>query len=91
MGPDLSSSEYVGTEKERLNVDATILSSRRHDGQFGPYSVTRMLDATGNLFVSFGQYYADPGAKVSVRGTVKRHQDYDGVKQTVLGRVMAVK
>lgn len=89
--PDLSSSAYVGAEKERLNIDATVLSSRWHDGQFGSYSITRMLDAAGNLFVSFGQYHADPGDNVSVRGTVKRHQDYNGVKQTVLGRVMAVK
>lgn len=86
---DLSGSEYVGTEKERLTLDVTVLSSRVHEGQFGSYSITRMLDADGNLFVSFGQYHATPGDKVTVRGTVKRHQDYNGVKQTVLNRVVA--
>jgi len=86
---DLSNSNYVGKEKERLQLDVTILSSREQEGQFGRYNITRMLDGAGNLFVSFGQYYAQPGDKATVKGTVKRHQDYNGVKQTVLNRVMA--
>lgn len=85
--PDLTSSEYQGNLLSRLDLDVTVLSSRWHEGQFGSYSITRMLDADGNLFVSFGQYHADPGTEVSIRGTVKRHQDYNGVKQTILSRV----
>lgn len=86
---DFTKSDYQGAEKERLNLDVTVLSSRWHDGQFGSYSITRMLDEAGNLFVSFGQYHAEPGDKVALRGTVKRHQEYNGVKQTVLSRVKA--
>ena len=86
---ELVNSKYVGTEKERLTLDVTILSSRVQEGQFGYYNITRMLDAAGNLFVSFGQYSEDTGAKVTVRGTVKRHQEFNNVKQTVLNRVMA--
>lgn len=86
---ELSNSEYVGAEKDRLTLDVTVLSSREHEGDFGLYSITRMLDASGNLFVSFGAYHAKPGDKVAVRGTVKRHQVYNDVKQTVLSRVMA--
>jgi len=86
---DLSGSQYVGTEKERLTVDVKILSSRIHDGNFGSYYITRMLDADGNLYVSFGQYHADADTQAKVRGTVKRHQEFNGVKQTVLNRVMA--
>jgi len=88
---DLTGSEYQGEEKERLQLDVTVLSSRWHEGQFGSYSITRMLSADGNLFVSFGQYHADPGTTVTIRGTVKRHQEYNGVKQTILGRVMVAK
>ena len=88
---ELANSVYVGTEKERLTLDVTILSSRVQAGDFGYYKTTRMLDEAGNLFVSFGQYSEDTGAKVTVRGTVKRHQEFNKVKQTVLNRVMAVK
>ncbi len=87
--PDLSGSEYVGEEKERLTLDVTILGSRLYNGDFGSYYVTRMLDAAGNLFVSFGSYREDVDSKVTIRGTVKRHQEYNGVHQTILNRVKA--
>lgn len=86
---DLSGSQYVGSEKDRLELDVKILSSKMHDGHFGSYYITRMLDAAGNLLISFGAYHADVDSQVKVRGTVKRHQEFQGVKQTVLNRVMA--
>lgn len=87
--PDLSGSVYVGKEKERLTLDVTILGSRLYDGNFGSYYITRMLDGVGNLFVSFGAYHEDADSTVKIRGTVKRHQDYNGVRQTILSRVKA--
>lgn len=86
---DMTKSQYVGEDKERLTMDVTILTCRAHEGDFGSYYITRMLDATGNLFVSFGAYHAEVGEAVTIRGTVKRHQEYNNTKQTVLNRVMA--
>lgn len=86
---DLDGSEYVGNEKERLDLDVKILSSKLHDGHFGTYYITRMLDGDGNLHISFGAYHEEVDAQVKIRGTVKRHQEFQGVKQTVLNRVMA--
>jgi len=86
---DHSTSLHVGALKERLTLAVTILSSRSHDGEFGTYYITRMVDATGNVYVSFGAYKAEPGDNVSVRGTVRRHDEFQNVKQTVLNRVKA--
>ncbi len=86
---DLSGSQYIGTEKERLTIDVKILSSKIHNGDFSSYYITRMLDGGGNLYVSFGAYHAEADSQVKVRGTVKRHQEFQGVRQTVLNRVMA--
>lgn len=86
---DLAGSEYQGTEKERLTLSVKILSSRSHEGDFGAYNITRMTDDAGNLFISFGAFKGEPGDQVAIKGTVKRHQEYNGVKQTVLNRVIA--
>lgn len=86
---DLSGSQFIGSEKDRLTIDIKILSSKIHGGQFGSYYITRMLDAAGNLYVSFGAYKGDVDSQATVRGTVKRHQEFNGVKQTILNRVKA--
>lgn len=87
---DHSTSVHVGDIKERLQLDITILSSRSHEGNFGVYNITNMVDAAGNVYVSFGKYSAAPGDKATVRGTVKRHDEFRGVKQTILNRVTVV-
>ncbi len=88
---DLSGSQYIGELKERLTINVTVLSFKKMEGDYGPYNLTRMLDDSGNLYVSFGTFKADPDTKLQIRGTVKRFNEFNGTKQTIINRVMEVK
>lgn len=84
---DLKNSQYVGKEKERLDLTVTVLTSKLYNGYYGTYYITRMIDDNGNLFVSFGSFKATANEKVHIRGTVKKHDEYKGIKQTILTRI----
>ena len=87
---DYSGSVYVGDLGDRLERKVTILSSTPKEGQFGSYNVTRMLGEDGNVYVSFGKFYADQDHTLTVRGTVVDHHEFNNAKQTKLNRVAAV-
>ncbi len=91
---DLTESEHVGALKERLEFDVRVIGKRWVEGYYGSSALIRMLDADDNLFVTFanGQFGDDVeiGDAVTIRGTVKKHDEFKGVKQTVINRVAKV-
>ena len=91
---DLSKSEHVGTLKERLEMDVKVIGKRWVEGYYGSSALIRMLDANDNLFVTFASgSFGDNiniGDQLVIRGTVKKHDDFKGVKQTILNRVAKV-
>ncbi len=91
---DLSKSEHVGALKERLEFDVRIIGKRWVEGYYGSSALIRMLDANDNLFVTFasGNFGDDVniGDAITIRGTVKKHDEYKGVKQTIINRVVKV-
>lgn len=91
---DLSKSEHIGALKERLEFEVRVIGKRWIEGRFGSTAIIRMLDANDNLFVTFasGNFGDDVNIedKVTIRGTVKKHDEYKGVKQTIINRVAKV-
>lgn len=92
--PDLSKSQYVGKERERITVSVTVIGKRWFDGHFGSTALVRMVDSNSNLIITFTTgKFADTveiGDNVAIKGTVKKHEEYKGVKQTALNRVVEV-
>ncbi len=91
---DLSKSEHVGALKERLNMDVRVIGKRWVESRFGSTALIRMLDKDDNLIITFsgGAFGEDVNIedKVTIRGTVKKHDEFKGVKQTILNRVAKV-
>lgn len=91
---DLSKSEHVGVLKERLEMDVRVVGKRWIESHFGSSALIKMLDNNDNLFITFssGRFADDINIedKVTIRGTVKKHDEYKGIKQTVLNRVAKV-
>lgn len=91
---DLSKSEHIGALKERLEFDVRIIGKRWIDSHFGATALVRMLDENDNLLITFsgGVFGEDINIEdnVRIRGTVKKHDEYKGVKQTILNRVAKV-
>ena len=91
-----SNSEYVGEEKERLrDLHVTFVSSRTIESYYGTFILYtfKMGENVLTWFCSGAGLDEDieKGDTILLTGTVKKHQIYNGVKQTVLNRCKAVK
>ena len=91
-----SNSEYIGEEKERLrDLHVTLVGSRTVESCYGTSILYtfKMGDNVLTWFCSGAGLDEDikNGDTVLLTGTVKKHQIYNGVKQTVLNRCKAIK
>ena len=77
-----ASSVAVGEVGKRQVFELTVTFTKMLD----TYHMTSMKDAEGNVFMYFGNFLAAAGETVKVKATVKRHQEYAGVMQTVISR-----
>lgn len=90
-----STSQHVGEVGEKLDIIVTYTHTASWENEYGGWlnhaSVTNLhsfKDVQGNVYVwKTGLYIeADYGTKVHLRGSVKEHSEYNGIKQTVLTR-----
>lgn len=83
-------SEWVGAEKDKLELTVTIKSIRFIDGQYGTTTLYTLLADTGHVFKWFASSKAlgteTDGKVYRIKGTVKKHDEYNGLKSTVLTR-----
>jgi hypothetical protein len=85
-GPSLS--EYVGTPGERLrNLTAIYKSTRGFSGKYG-WTNIHTFEVGDNILVWFTQCDVDleRGQAVDLTATVKKHEEFRGVKTTQLSR-----
>jgi hypothetical protein len=89
--------EHVGNVKDRLELEVKIVSSRFHETDYGTATIYNFADKEGRRYVWFTTAPLDDekefptGIFRNVKGTVKRHTEYNGIKQTALSRVSLVK
>lgn len=89
------SSSYVGEVKERLDIFVKVTARRTKEVQSFGYSsypdilkIITMEDSEGNVFLSMStSFNAHEGDELHIKGTVKDHKVFDGVKQTQLQRI----
>lgn len=82
-------SEHVGEVGAKIERDVTVTSVRYVASNWGTTSLYTLADTDGNVFKWFssGSVLDDrEGDTVTITGTVKKHDEYRGVKQTVLTR-----
>lgn len=87
----LANSQYVGKEGDKIQVNVNILRVLYIENGYGyrPAStaIIKMQDERGNLYTWFTQVGdMEQEQKYTIKGTVKRHQEYKGVQETVLTR-----
>ena len=82
-----AASEHVGeVGGKRLSLKLTVERVIPKDGQYGMTFITKLADEDGNLFTWFGSYELEQGATYEGMWGVKKHDEYQGTKQTVLTR-----
>lgn len=83
-------SEYVGEIKKRQEFKNLALTfSTSFDTAYGISYLYKFVDENGNVLTWFSSNFfewTDGQTVVSGKGTVKKHEEYQGVKQTVLTR-----
>lgn len=87
------SNEWIGQPGQKLTpTDITVIRTRMISGHFGSTQIVSMEDPKGNVFVWFNnsQKRFEEGEKAKIVGTIKKHDEYNGRKQTHLTRVKAV-
>lgn len=84
-----ANSQWVGEVGTKVTVAGTVVFTKVIDSQYGS-SVLVVVDANGDKVTTFSTaawaWDADKGASVTLTGTVKAHETYDGEKRTVLTR-----
>lgn len=81
-------SRHIGQVGGKIELEATFKKTRWYDTQFGTTWIYTFEDEEGNCLVwkTSSSIGAEEGDKVRIKGTVKDHDEYNGVKQTVLTR-----
>lgn len=80
-------SSYLGNigEKVTVSVNAARLITS-FETQFGYTHLYEFIDVEGNVLIWYASSSKNIDGVTSVTGTVKKHDDYEGIKQTVLTR-----
>lgn len=87
-----SPSTHQGAVGDRLILNIEVISTYEINGAYGVSTMHTMRDEEGNIYLwTTASKNWTPGTKKRIRGTVKKHGEYKGVKQTVLTRCMEVK
>lgn len=83
-------SEYVGEVKKRMSFDVKCVFIKLVDTMYGTSTVLKFIDKDGNNLVWFGSGAItdyDLNEEYTIKGTVKKHETYNGIKQTQINRV----
>lgn len=81
---------HLGFVGERCGFEqVTIKSIRSFDSDFGVRTMIRFEDASGSVLVWWksGDTDWEEGQTLDITGTVKKHEDWKGIPQTILQRV----
>ena len=86
--------EHVGEIKKRQDFDVVLEAVFTTSGFYGTTYIHKFLDTDGHTLTWFGSgnpIEAENGDSLTIKGTVKKFDEYNGWKQTVITRVVAVK
>lgn len=83
----MASSNYVGTVGQKITIPAaTAKLVTSWEGYYGMTFLYKFTDEQGNVFVWKSSKFIDIRDGMTVKGSVKEHSEYNGVKQTVITR-----
>jgi hypothetical protein len=86
-------STHIGIAGERITLhEIKVLSARCiGEGQFGATWLIKLTDDEGNAMTWFtNEEKLTTGSIVSIKATIKKHDEFRGVKQTLLTRVTEI-
>ncbi|KKL15993.1 hypothetical protein LCGC14_2500030 [marine sediment metagenome] len=84
--------EYVSKVGERTEIRVKCTGMQAINREFGVVNIHRMLDTDGRTLVWFANAAAkmEKDGEYIIRARIKKHDEYKGWKQTIIGRVFIV-
>ena len=82
-------SSHVGEKGGRIYFTATVIFTKEIDTRFGLSTLIKMQDGDKNVFTWFASGVRDDVPKfavINVQGTIKDHNEFNGVKETQVTR-----
>lgn len=85
-------SQFYGAVGNRYDIEVTKIFEKWFDGYYGMNCVVIMHDDQDNVFKYFGSAppEMEDDARYLISATVKKHEEYQGVKQTQLQRIRII-
>lgn len=84
-------SEYVGSIGDRIEITITVIKAIELETRYGRSTMHIFEDADGNVYVwNTASKSWSEGTVKTIKGSIKDHQTYKGVKQTILTRCLEV-
>lgn len=78
---------YIGNVGDKVTLELTQVACFAFDTKFGISYVNKFKDADGNIVIWKTSYrVANDGEKVTLKGTIKEHNEFRTEKQTILTR-----
>lgn len=81
-----AASAFIGAVGDRLTLSLTLQWSKTFETQYGMLTVHGFKDASGNIVIYKGNRIADNGETLTLKATVKAHEDREGTLQTIINR-----
>jgi hypothetical protein len=84
-----SPSTWLGEIKQKISVIGQVVLIRHTQTNFGESTLIQVRDNNGNIVKWWASGYHDEvteGDEIVIRGTVKAHDEFRGIKQTTLTR-----
>lgn len=87
-----SRSEYVGEVGGRFDNTLRVIKAIQLEGYYGKSTLHTMEDSDGNIYTWITTARTlEEGSSYHLRGSIKDHNEYQGIKQTILTRLREVK
>lgn len=85
-------SEWVGKVKDKVELVVKVEAIRYIESRYGTTRIHKMLDTEGRSFTWFASSRSgmEQEHTYRIKGTIKKHDEYNGWKQTILTRVTAL-
>lgn len=86
---DPSPSEFVGSIGERIEIEITVTKAVPIENDYGHSTLHQFEDVDGNVYIwTTASKSWSVGSTKRIRGTIKQHNIYHNVKQTILTRCL---
>lgn len=86
-------SVHVGEIKERMEMGVVVKNVRYIDGEWGTSTLYTLVDTAGNVikwFASSDKLGDQEGATAVIKATIKKHEEYNGIKITHITRAAVI-